>query len=389
MSYTAPTVNYSATLDGTYTSLTGIQSVSINRGRQRFQDNFPQTSCVIELIPANSYTLPLAVGQFIDVRDANTSTSPCYFSGTITDVSRRFDMPFNAGSGAAPGDRITITASGTMGALGRSSVDSTSSFAGSATSAVYTSADQVRITVRTIQPSPVSSSSFTYTGSVLDVINGLLRTCQYFIDDVDANRSLNFEGLAFCGATFPPGFGNVNYLFSDINTVGSLKYNALEFESSVQNTFTSVEVVPLGLATQTAVSGPAPHNTLVYNTYNETTLDASNLAQLIIATQNLVQITPFVISTDTFIAPSCTTISRLSRDLMFQPGQEALRVFNLGAATTVEFRGTTVEAQIQGINTTFYPDQARVQLYLSPSLGAQFILDNSIFGVLDQNKLGF
>jgi hypothetical protein len=61
----------------------------------------------------------------------------------------------------------------------------------------------------------------------------------------------------------------------------------------------------------------------------------------------------------------------------------------LGSGVTVEFRGTTVEAQIQGINTTFYPDQARVQLYLSPGIGAQFILDDASFGVLDTNKLGF
>jgi hypothetical protein len=298
-------------------------------------------------------------------------------------------MPFNAGTGAAPGDRITITASGTMGALGRSININTTSPLGAATFAIFSFADGNAINVRTISPSPVNSSAFTFRGGLLDVINALLRTCQYFIDDTDSNRTINISGDNFYGATFPPGFGNLNYVFSDSNTVGSFKYNALQYESSVQNTFTQVNVIPAGLATQTEVSGLPPYNSLEYNTYNETILDASNLAQLIIATQNLVQITPNVISTDTFIAPTCTTISRLSRNEMFNPGQEALRVFNLGAAVTVEFRGTTVEAQIQGINTTFYPDHAAVQLYLSPSLGAQFILDNATFGVLDQNKLGF
>lgn len=389
MTYTAPTVNYSATINGTYTSLTGIQSVSISRGRQRFQDNFTQTSCVIELIPANSYALPLAVGQFIDVRDTNSASSPCYFAGVITDVSRKFQMPFNAGTGAAPGDRITITASGTVGALGRNSVVNTSIVAQAASGAIFSIASANNIWVGVIVPSPARSSAFTFTGGTLDIINALLRTSQYFIDDLDSKRAQYVSSTNFFGATFGPGLGNLNYVFSDINTVGSFKYNALEYQSSVQNTFTEVEVVPAGLATQTAVSGSAPYNSLVYNTYNETTLDASNLAQLIIATQNLVQITPNVISTDTFIAPTCTTISRLSLTDMFNIGGESLRVFNLGAAVTVEFRGTTVAAQIQGINTTFYTDHAAVQLYLSPSLGAQFILDNAIFGVLDQNKLGF
>jgi hypothetical protein len=61
----------------------------------------------------------------------------------------------------------------------------------------------------------------------------------------------------------------------------------------------------------------------------------------------------------------------------------------IGALVTVIFRGTTVTAQIQGINTTFYPDYASVQLYLSPSIGAPFTLDSPILGVLDQNRLGF
>ena len=126
MSYTPPTVNYATTSVGTFTSLTGIQSVTINRGRRHFQDPYPPTVCTIELIPADSYATPLAIGQFIDVRDTNSGSSPCYFTGRIIDVVRRYDMPYNNVTGAAPGDRITITATGATGLIGSANLDAVS-----------------------------------------------------------------------------------------------------------------------------------------------------------------------------------------------------------------------------------------------------------------------
>jgi hypothetical protein len=386
MSYTAPTVNYSATINGTYTSLTGIQSVSINRGRQRFQDNFPQTSCVIELIPANSYTLAPAVGQFIDVRDTNSASSPCYFAGQITDVSRKFEMPYNSGTGAAPGDRITITATGGVGALGKSSVTNYSVANDLALRLIGIIGVNNRVFNRRLAVSSIKSSAQTFTGGVLDLINTLLRTTQFLIDDMDLKR--NFFDTVFTQATvvFPVGQGNLKFDFSDAGTVGALKFTNLEYLSSVQDVFTEVEVVPAGLATETVVSGVPPYNTLVYNTFNESALDANNLAQFILSTQDVVQITPFSVSTNTFVAPTCTDISKTTNvDALPGPTSSV----NLGSAVSIEFRGTTVEAFIQGINTNFYMDHATVQLYLSPALGAPFVLDSVTFGVLDQNKLGF
>lgn len=391
MTYTAPTVNYSATINGTYTSLTGIQSVSINRGRQRFQDNFNQTSCVIELIPANSYALPLAVGQFIDVRDANTSTSPCYFSGVITDVSRRYQMPYNAGTGAAPDDQITITATGAVGGFGKVSVTGVSLIPDTVLTQITLAGDSQNILIYEILADTVATGTVNFTGGLLDLVNGLLRTNQYFIDDIDMQRqriSIGIYDYDLGVALFPPGVGNVQYTMSDAGTVGAFKFAALEYLSSVQTAFNKVEVVAEGLATQTATSGRAPFNTLVYNTYNASTSIALNLAEYIIATQNLASITPFSVTTNTLLSPTCTTIAKTANQAILGL-PVADRAVNLGSALTMIFRGSTVQAQIQGINTTFYPEYASVQLHLSPSLGAQFILDNTTFGVLDQNKLGF
>jgi hypothetical protein len=387
MPYTTPTVNYSATLNGTYTSLTGIQSVSISRGRQRFQDNFPQTNCVIELIPANSYALPLAVGQFIDVRDANSSSSPAYFVGAITDVSRQFAMPYKSGTGAAPQDRITITATGAVGRMASTVIDTFTPIASTVSNVIdIIAADNAGVDMFSVVPSMVAVPASTFQGGSLDLINGLLRTGQYLVDDLDSKR-VALTSSQFTATNFAAGIGNREFVFSDAGTVGAYEFDGLEYLSSVQNAFTEIEVVAPGLATQKASTGSAPFNSLVYDTYNASTADALSLANFILATQDRVAVTPFSITTSTIQSPTCTLISLLSTRDIVSPGADV--GMNLGAGVTVIFRGTTAAAQIQGITTVFYSDYARVQLYLSAGSGTPFTLNSNTFGVLDTNRLGY
>jgi hypothetical protein len=381
MAYTTPTVNYCATVDGTYTSLTGIQSVSISRGRQRFQDNFPQTNCTIELIPATSYALALAVGQFIDVRDANDRYSPCYFQGVISDIERKYEMPYDTVSSYAPADRIIITATGPTGALGKQSLSNYSFASQLVDTTIDGYALSFNVVAFTNTPSTVISTAQTFTGGSLDLTNTLLRTQQYLIDDADNNRTgvVFFDDFTNTVTTFPAGQGNVNYTFSDAGTVGALKFSNLEYLSSVQNTFKQVQVVSPGNATQSATSGAAPYNTLVYNTYSLNTTEALNLANFVLSTKSIDTASPYSIRTNTNLSATCTDISKLSDLADLSADNLAM---NLGASVSIIFRGTTATAQIQGINTSFFPDYASVQLFLSPSLGTAFTLDSTVFGIL-------
>jgi hypothetical protein len=383
MPYTTPTVSYAESNDlgVSYTALTGIQSISISRGRQRFQDNFPQSSCTIELIPATSYALPLAVGQVIDVRDANDADSPAYFVGIISDINRQYQFPYDTVSGYAPADRITITATGPTGALGKQSLSNYSFPSQLVDTTVFDFALSFNVSAFTYIPSTVSSTGQTFTGGTLDLTNTLLRTQQYLIDDVDNNRvgDTFFPPLTSTVTTFPAGQGNVNYTFSDAGTVGAFKFSNLQYSSSVQNTFKQVQVVSPGNATQSATSGTAPYNTLVYDTYALDATQALNLANFILSTKSIDIASPYSISTNTNLSDNCTDISKLSNLNDLSAGNLAM---NLGASVTIIFRGTTATAQIQGINTTFYIDHAAVQLYLSPSLGTAFTLDSTVFGIL-------
>lgn len=389
MPYTPPTVNYATSLGGTYTTLTGVQSVTITRGRQRFQDPFPATQMRVELIPANSYTTPLAVGQVIDVRPTNTATNPAYFSGIITDVQRSYSFPYNAGTGAAPADRITITASGPTGLVGSNTVTNATWSATTFNSAV----NQLLATINVWganKPFYTNNTAQTFSGAALDAVNQLLRTAYGVIDDMDSNRNASYFTYPWAVCIQPIGqvvTFDSPYTFSDDGS-STHKYVGLEYLSSVQSAFTQVNVAPTGLASQTASTGSAPYNTLVYSTYNQTTDDAANLANYVLTVNTQTAPTPFMLTTNTLVDPnilSFTFIPTLQASGYVGINQES----RIGSSCIVTFRGTTVPATIQGMTTTFYPDHAQLQVYLSPSLGTPFTLDSAYYGVLDTNRLGF
>lgn len=374
MPYAPPTVNYSATIDGTYTSLTGVQSISINRGRQRNTDPFPQSSCVIELIPANSYAVPLAIGQFIDVRQTNSSASRAFFSGRITDVERFYGMPYNSGTGAAPADRIRITATGGTGILATNynSVSWAASLWINGISALQSSSN-VRIQS---DGSTLSISAQTIEAGALDILNRLLNTAQKVLDDADEVRSNDsYVGEIFVYQSSPNAV-----TFSD--TGAGFKMKNISFVSSAQNTFSRVNVDAEGFATQTSTTGSAPYNTVNVNTYNASAADALSLSGYLLGLNSTqLQAAPAVIQTDTTVADTCT-------DLVYTCVSGPTYGY-IGSPVTITFRGSTLLASVQGLSANFYSDYASVQLYCSPNFGTPFTLDSSVFGVLDTNRLGF
>jgi len=392
MPYTTPVASYSTTINGTYTALTGIQTISINRGRQRFQDPFRQSSCVIELIPANSYATALAVGQYIDVRDSNSASSPSYFVGRITDVNRSYDMPYNAGTGSAPGDRITIFATGGTGVIGAKLYDNASF--GSGPTQIYEQIVTNQSGGRAIiclpdaatfgYVTPAASAVSNYSGSALDLVNKYLRTDQLVLDDYDSKRT-SYLGWSTFTTIAPLAYDTTTYAFTDNTSSG--KYVGIDYMSSVQNSFDVVQVAPAGLAIQTATLSSSIDNTLRYDTINNTTTDALSLANFILATNNQPTAVPFAITTNTLVNSTCLTLAKIPRPSGAVP--DAPANFPIGSTATIAFRGTNVSGTVQGVQTTFYVDYASVRVFLSPTLGTPFLLDSTTNGILDTNVLGY
>jgi len=125
-------------------------------------------------------------------------------------------------------------------------------------------------------------------------------------------------------------------------------------------TFTQVQVngYVSTLAPQIANTGSAPYNTLVYDTKLKTTADMSNLANYLLTVNSQNTPTPFSLTTDTLCADGIQALLYMTDENSFLP--YGTKNYLLGTAVTIEFRGTTVTALLQGISSNFYADRAVV-----------------------------
>jgi hypothetical protein len=64
--------------------------------------------------------------------------------------------------------------------------------------------------------------------------------------------------------------------------------------------------------------------------------------------------------------------------------------FLVGARVSVTFRGTVYQSIIEGVRVTATPQSSRYTFYLSGAdLNNYLILNDTVFGRLDFNKLGY
>jgi len=384
MAYVTPVVSFSPTYNGTFTTIEGIQSISINRGRQFFQDNFAASSCNIEVIPEDAggtlAAMPV-VGQWLEVRANTGGIGNAYFNGRVTGVNRSYGFPYNSTSKAAPADRVTITAAGPTGMLRTSNGKQ---FTIASKFPTMTAIAYV-CSLIDFDAAQLGSNTLSYITERLysnyqafDLINQFARTGQIFIDDYDSTRTISPRILM---VTNQLTTGSAT--FTDTGTTGSniYSFNQIQYQSSARSAFSQVAVATPGLDTQTAQTGLGPYLTLNYSTYNDTTTSAASLAAYLLALNSQTTPVPFNISSSTLHSPDVMKVAEL-----YKSGRAACA---LGTQITVEFRGVTANGQLQGIQSNFYPDHATISMFISPSLGTPFILDSATFGILDTNKLGF
>lgn len=387
MPYAPPNVYYASVFDGTYTKLDGVQSVSIKRGKTRFQDPTPGSQCVIELIPQATYPAAIALGQYIDIRDENNGLSPAYFAGQITDIDRSYSIPYDAGTGLAPEDRVVITVTGGTGVLASgygssgygypAGVDATYQLIiGSMSVAqVYGINAANQGWVYPNIPKPIGQEVLAPNiAPWLDNINKVLNTIQYSVDDYDLLRQFKYNGAFYTVSAgvffYPTGQTEKTLTFTDDGSTGTdtYKFQQIDYESSVQSAFTQV-LVESSLATQDVKSGEPPYIGFSYRTAAVTISQATDLGNYILTTNASKTPTPFLIGTSTAAQDNVGNLGKLD-------------LTRLGSAVIVKFRGTTVNATVCGITANYYSDYASVSFNLTPSLGTPFILDSIAFGIL-------
>lgn len=118
MPYTPPTVAYvsirTAPLTSLMTQISGVISVSFERGRQRLVDDIQGLTAIIEFYgSAFGLTDKPEIGTPIVI---GTSDNQGYFSGYVTDIERTYGIPYKSGVG--PEDRIVVRAAGALALAG-------------------------------------------------------------------------------------------------------------------------------------------------------------------------------------------------------------------------------------------------------------------------------
>jgi len=414
MAFTPPTINFSTSMNGTYTSIAGIQNVKFNRGRQRYSDPFASTNCTIEMLaPTSDASIP-QIGNFLDIRNTNSASSEAYFVGKVTDIHRQYDIPYTSSTNYAPGDRIFITVRGALGLIGQYQTNGTGVFQGSTTRSIRQIFDNFNGFLFNTKVTYIGdytkwadqlvyAQGVYFSNSALDTLNQLARTIPIYFSDYDNARVVTAPATGQTGYT--PGYGSrdfqigardaglteiasSNFTFSD---TGSMKYDGIEFLTGNQNNYSFIYVTTdsnltndLGATIPSPITAAggyydnsyAPYTTLPWTTNSQTLAASNNLGAVVYNRTTKPTIGPFSVTTTTAVASTALDMALMNTHFVGETG-------------SIVFRGTTYMVSLEGVEVTMTPDQARVTCYFSPFPGDFFILNSTTNGVLNTNRLGY
>jgi hypothetical protein len=182
-----------------------------------------------------------------------------------------------------------------------------------------------------------------------------------------------------------PFFSNVSTInFSDVaNDSTNQVYNQINFDSLADNFYTQVTVTPesFGAATVTKSGATTPYRTYQTNTLNASTAQATDFANYLLGNYGTAK---FAISSFTCMAEAQSSFQ------LDKIGYLALLTRAPGTQVAVTFRGTTFQCIIEGVTMSATPAGASFTYFVSGAdLNAYLLLDNTVFGTLDNNKLGY
>jgi hypothetical protein len=369
--------------NGSYTTITNIQEVSVSGGRQALVDNFSSTRCTITCRYPNGYTTPvsnLVSGQPISVQMRNEpglTTAFTVFDGFVSDVEVQYGMPYQSGVGQA--DYLVITCETALARLARTVGNGYAMPADTILEQITRASNETLVGINYSSPDFTKQiGGTTVDGSWADWLNQLALTV--------AGRIADTASIILTGQGPYEDVSTYGVSFSDSATLGAsdIPYNSIQFDSLAQNYFTQVTVDPVSFAAQTVSSipvGESPRNYTVdtYNGSDAQTTDTANfyLSQFSTPKIGISQIGFTFNVLDTSALQ--TAVSRFFAS--FNP---------IAYQVPLLFRGTTYQAMIEGFQLSLTPESQSCSFYVSDnSLNNFLVLNNSNFGRLDFNKLGF
>ena len=363
----------------TFVVLDNVQEINLNVGRQRQLDQYNASTGSIDIRYPTGYASPityLVPGNYIKVE--NLTTGIVLFVGVINNTIIQYGIPYADGVGNA--DRLSISIEGVFSQLGRKQGESYAM----AADTLYNQLDDcasasstpVNTAVTNTQPlgaTTVSSTWADWLNKVLITLNGRI----WDADDINMRVFTPFEQK----------IGTIN--FSDVaNNATNQKYNSVNFGSYADNFYTQVTVDPESFAPVTVDTGGGNYRTLLMNTLNASTSQATDFANYLLANY---KDQDFALLSFSCLAEA-QAVFKLDQISAFYPGSGVETGFASlpGSQVNVTFRGTVFPCVIEGASMTATPESSTYTYYVSGAdLNAYLILNNAVFGQLDYNKLGY
>jgi hypothetical protein len=375
------TVQYDAAFPtGPWVSLTNVQAVTFRAGRRAQLDPYYASSAEILVRYTTGYATPLTAmvpGTAIQILSPNQTAYPYgVFYGRIQNVAVRYGIPYSGGVG--PADFLEIKVEGAFAEAARMSGADYAMAAGTLATQISTMNAQTGLTAAvwgTTYGVTPNMAATTISGTWGDWLNSSLVTINGRMADFGGIGGINlrpYYTLATCTVNFSDTANNAT------NQV----YDQISFDAIADNYYTQVKVDSESYPVQTATKAGAttPYRTLTVNTLNSSTSQAADLAQFLLSQY---QTPEFAISQ---ISCSAESQNVFKLDNMGLSGLQEC----IGARVNVAFRGTTYSCLIEGVSVTAYPESARYTFDVSGAdLNNYLVLNNSVFGKLNENKLGY
>ena len=374
------TYSVSYSTGASYIALTNVQNISISLGRNSQLDQYNASSASISLRYPTGFASPitdLVTGTFI--RITNTTSGKDQFFGVINNVTARYGIPYAGGVGVS--DFLDISVEGSFAKYGRYQGNGYAMPSGTLQYQIGLAGGEV-YTPATFVPSGQSPTmaATTVTGTWGDWLNRSLLTINGRMIDALENAVEVQWGY---------GTGSSTANFSDVaNNATNQVYDEINFLSLADNFFTQITVTPESASASTVSKSGAslPYRTLQTNTFNFSTGQATDFANYLLSTFGT---SKFAVGSISCLAAAQNSF-QLDKIGRAENGGYSLP-YAIGTQITIAFRGTTINAYVEGVDVTASPSGSRYTYYLSgDDFNNVLILGSDpLRSRLDYNRLGY
>lgn len=349
------------------TTLTDVQGIQINRGRQNIQTPFAAGRANIEGRDP-SQLAGIEIGDLIQVY-ADYSPDILVYEGSVADVQIEYGI-------VSTEDRWQISAEDVFALAGRATVNDTWTAGEQTKSAAQTLIEAGGLTFSNydaaVNGSTVSAQTLT-DANLLATLNQLAQTEQANL------RAIGQDTLQWIGRRAATTDSLVAFTDGTAATPGGfepVKFNRVQYRGLADNYADYVVVEPVGLAAQDAGTGD---RSFTFTSYDETTSQANDLADYVLQTFAIAAQVPAVVEV---ILDGQTSDAQQAALNSANPSGRSITYLILRSATEALF--------ISGVSLFASPASTRMSFYLTDNEAYQFFqLDSDLFGVLDTSKLGF